>query len=523
MKSKRLWVFFAVFVLLFTGFIIKLKNLSNSREVTVFDANNDGKADYQISLLAPGSVTWAGPETQARGYRYEKENLLVYKARQKGWDIGTLTVTLRKIENRDMVYFIKYESLRPAPGIKAVITAVGGSTPITGHQIIYDRKIVNTTSKWSSFQVSPGGRFLPEHMLPKNAVFLDSPGHYLRLGLIDVYRPLKNHVRLEQYDKSQQVSVLKSKNNIDYIIPLPQELGCFTETWGVLSASPLVDWNNQKALGDIRTGDLVRYRKLSDDGFYYLTPANYYPTDKTAFWLNPGYHVAELFSKQKAGRYFRDIVISSMYSAAAAQGKSGYWVTYPRSDWLYHDYGISEGFYDTRFNTDAALFLLHMYGKFGDVKALAAAEKYAYWLRKYAKEQGIPTHGGLLVPDYYKPGVGHKKTHVSLNHLVTEMNFLYEIYIFNHDARNLKTAGLIRQAVRDTGPEWIRSDGNLHYAYIGVGKYGMQDYPLITLNDLRLSQKFIKQIDGSPRGDEVFQMLIDAKEAYLKKNNMPIK
>jgi len=521
MKKTKIWAFFGIFAVMAVMFTFLLRESPKRTDAAVLDTNSDGKPDYRISLEGAKKVSWQKTGEKTKQYALETEKVITFNAEKAGMNVGTLTLTLRQIENRDYIYFIKYKHRRPVSGIKAVITAVDADPVIKGHQIIYGPQIDNVNSRWSHFSVTPGGRFSPEHKLPKNAVFLDSRTHHLRLGLVDVFRPLKNHVMLEQFGESRPISILRLGKNIEYILPLPQESGSFTETWGILSTSPQIDWKNRKALDAARVGDLVRYRKLSTDGIYYLTPANYYPTDKTAFWPNPGYHVGELYLKQEAGRYFGNIAISSMYTAIETQNRDGFWPTTPRSDWLYNDYGIPEGFYDTRFNTDAALFLLHMFKKTGERQALAAAGKYAAWLRKYVRNQGIPTSGGgMLVPDYFKPGVAHKKTHVSLNHLVTEMNFLYELYLADRNIENLKTAHRIRQAVRDTGRNWIRPDGDLHYAYLGNGKYGMQDYPLLTLKDLRLSQELITRVDGGP--DEMFQTLIEAKENYLKKNNLPV-
>lgn len=510
----------ALLILLTALGILAIKNLPHTMQVIAIDINSDGKPDYSISLQSPGQAAWLKSGSLKREHRLATEQILTYRARKEGRELGTLTLTLRRIAKEDYVYFLKYEPKEAEPGLKAVITALGGNPDIKGRQILYTQKISSNTSRWSTFDVIPGRPFLPAHKLPKNALFLDSPTHYLRLGLVDVYRPVFNGVRAELFEKSEPVTVTRSGGNIVYTIPLPQETGTYVENWGVLSVSPLIDWGNPEAVNDAKTGDLARYRKLSADGFYYLTPANYHPTGKNYFWRNPAYHVAELFSGRQ-GNYFKDVAISSLYSAIETRTPGHYWVTQPRSDWLYRDYDIPEGFYDTRFSTDAALFLLHMYQKYGDASALRAARDYAAWLRKYVKDQGIPTMGGgMLVPDYIKPGLNHKKTHVSLNHLVTEMNFLYEIYLIEKNTADLNTANLIRQAVRDTGRNWIRPDYNLHYAYIN-GKYGMQDYPLLTLNDLRLSQRLIKKVSG--KDDEVFQMLIEAKEIYLRKNNMPLK
>lgn len=529
MTRKKLLFIFITVILLFTAATTAIFAGGDEPETVDLDTNGDGEVDYRIGFRGPGSLKW-NLNKQKTDFKFMTETIYTYQLEENGAKVGTVSLTLRQIEEKDVIYYLKYEHNKPIANLRAIITSVNecartgrnGATKITGHQIKYGSAITSQNSSWGAFDLS----YTSGEELPLNAVFLDSPTHHLRLGLVDVFKPLKNKVRQEHIEKSLPIKVSRIETDINYTIFFPSEPGYFTENWGILGNSPLIEWDKPAAVNAARTGDLVRYRKLSTDGIYYLTPWNYYPSEKTAFWLNPAstYHVAGMFSKYDSGSYFRDIAIASMYSAIETQTKDHYWVSTPRSDWLYQDYGVPSGFYDTRFNTDVSVYLLDMYEKTGEKLALEAVENYATWLRNYVTEQGIPTSGGgMLVPDYFKKDYAHKKTNVSLNHLVSEMNFLYRLYLTNKDFANFKSAELIRQGVRDTGRNWIRADGNLHYAYLGEGKYGMQDYPLLTLNDLRLGHKLIKETSKNNQGDDVFQMLIKAKENYLIKNNKPIR
>ncbi len=529
MKRKKLLILVVTIILLLTFAATAIFADGDEPQAVDLDTNGDGAIDYRISFRGPGSVKWS-LDRQEKEYKFMSETIYTYQLKEDDEKVGTLSLTLRQIEEKDVIYYLKYEYDKPVSDLRAVITSINesartgrnGATKIKGHLIKYGSVVTNQNSSWGTFDLS----YTHGENLPLNAVFLDSPTHHLRLGLVDVFKPLKNQVRQEHIEKSLPIEVSRVETDLNYTIIFPREPGYFVENWGILGSSPLIDWTDQLAVNAAKTGDLVRYRKLSTDGIYYLTPWNYYPSEKDAFWLNPAstYHVAGMFSRYDSGSYFRDIAIVSMYSAIETQTKDHYWVSTPRSDWLYQDYGIPSGFYDTRFNTDVATYLLDMYEKTGEKLALEAAENYATWLRSYVKDQGIPTSGGgMLVPDYFKKGYKHKKTNVSLNHLVAEMNFLYKLYLTNNDFANFKIAELIRRGVRDTGRNWIRDDGNLHYAYLGDGKYGMQDYPLLTLNDLRLGQELIMKTGKDGKPDAVFEMLIKAKENYLIKNNKPIR
>lgn len=527
MRKIKAIAFFGILIIAVALGLWGFRKTEEAREYQL-DTNSDKKPDYSISFEGPKPLTWEKVSDVEDTHKYMTQRVITFDLKEKSEPVGTIILTLRQIQNKDVIYFVKFTPLKNYQDVKAVITALNISSRsgrdsavrLDAHQILYPKGIDNRTSQWDTFNINKTYGY----KLPKNAVFIDSSGYYMRLGLVDVYKPLKNEVRQEIIDMSPQVSVVKYETNLRFTIPLPGENGYFVETWGILGNSPLIDWAKPAAAEDAKAGDLVRFRKLSPEGIMYLTPWNYYPTEKTAFWQNPAshHHVAGLFSRQDAGAYFNDIMISSMYGVIQTQNEDYYWPTTPRSDWLYQEYGIPAGFYDTRFNTDVAEFLLDMYNKTGEKLALEAAQKYAIWLRNYINDQGTPVGTGVLVPDYYKPGIEHKKTNTSLNHLVSEMNFLYRLYLIDKNEENLTAGNQIRQGVQDTGPNWIKENGDLHYAYLGDGKYGNQDYPLLTLNDLRTAQKLIAQVSDDKKTDDVFQMLINSKESYLKKNNMPI-
>ena len=209
-------------------------------------------------------------------------------------------------------------------------------------------------------------------------------------------------------------------------------------------------------------------------------------------------------------------------TAAKTINQKGYWISTPRSEWLYRSYKIDSTFYDTRFNTDTALFLLKGYTEYHDPVFLNTAGKYADFLLDYAFTHRFTTKsGGWLVWDYGNENNPYSPTHVSLNHLLTEMNFLYEMYIVTQDIRYYDTAHKLKTAVKDTCKRWKnQSTGDLWYAYLKDGSFGLTDYPLVTLRDLKYSQKLFLEVDGAEDSD--FGYMISLKEGYLKKNNLPL-
>ena len=109
------------------------------------------------------------------------------------------------------------------------------------------------------------------------------------------------------------------------------------------------------------------------------------------------------------------------------------------------------------------------------------------------------------------PGI---KTHVSINHLVSEMNFIFEMYRSTAKYKYLQVAKSILTGIADTAEEWINKEtGDLHYGYYGEGKYDVEDYTTLTLNDLRYAQLLISTLYSDE--DPSIGMLIEIKEKYL--------
>jgi len=454
------------------------------------------------------------------------------------------------------------------------------------YYIAYDEVINNATSRWtciaeSSIKASmkaedkSGDRKAIE--LPKAAIFTEQ----MRFGMVDVFTSLDNHVFAEQLDKAPATAVVINDIERSWTAKLPLYIEdgeqLLTEHWGILAANRLTgfafdEYNEVMETGihvgtqDIRIADLDRFRKLRMDGIYYEVPTSYTPYQPMSYWQVPAEHIGARFIRsikeqetvetvetvatQESNEiisYLETLSIISLNHSLQQQTEGGYWITSPQSNWLFEDYGVEAGFYDTRFSTDAALFLLDIYqyytSEFEQLSTqeeleleviFAAVTRYADFLVWYADQYSFITeNGGLLVQDYFHPTISHQPTHVSLNHLVTEMNFLllYSEALNAHNASHntshsnnhntyIDTASQIRQAVHDTNMAWVMDNNDLWYAYMPDGTYGLVDYPHLTRNDLRLSVSLIDRV--WKHDDLLFRGLIYYKEKYLQENGLPL-
>jgi hypothetical protein len=435
-------------------------------------------------------------------------------------------------------------------------------------QITYTDAINNTTSQWASIQSNdfsqPMATRSDTFVLPKTTVFSNN----MRFGMVDVYTLLDANVIVENLELSPTTSLTKLTEGRKWTakLPLPKSdtHQTLTEHWGIISLnrlSPFTQSQDPIIAEDIRIADLNRFRKLRTDGIYYEVPSSYVPYAPRAYWRVPAEHIGQRFissiqNQEKRGQqvlnsYLETLSIMSLNHSLPQQNNEGFWITEPKSRWLYDDYGIEAGFYDTRFSTDAALFIMDMYRYYKDKnkegipymspdessRLMVSQKKYADFLIWYGDRYSFVTkNGGLLLQDYFHPTVAHAPTHVSLNHLVTEMNFLlsYSLLLDSLNYRHLKTdssetiqkypylelASKIRTAVHDTGTHWIKDNHDLWYAYMPDGSYGLQDYPRLTRNDLIISFHLLETVFGEK--DPLFQMLIQSKDNYLTQTNQPL-
>ena len=441
--------------------------------------------------------------------------------------VGDLILETFELANtRDFYYFLKYNPVADhETPLQFHVKVKSKSMEVTERHILYafdkykQQPILTIpNSTWSE-----PAKIVSDYGLPKQALLIDGQDFSMHLNMVNVYEHLGNGVRKERFDLTPPIQYLADKRKQEFVVSFPQVAGTEIEQWGVIGNEGMVNWGNEEQERILLVANLDRVRKWTQGGVQYVTPETYYPYDPRGFWVVPAQHVGNKLLLEGDNRFSTNFALLALDAALRTQTQGGYWISSPRSTWLYGDYGIDAGFYDTRFNTDAGLFLLYGYRKFGDKVYLQGAINYGNFLIKYAQTHHFETeNGGYLVYDYTHGDDINRTTETltSLNHLITEMNFLYELYKETGQREYLDTAEKMRQAVKDTAPHWKKDDGDLWYAYLPDGTYGLQDYPLLTLKDLRYSQNLIQEIHS--KGDTDFQYLIDIKESYLKTRGLPL-
>jgi len=485
--------------------------------------NRGGTSGSDDVTLTAGSSflveTDSGLRTRLEGPSIQEESLLRqtsyrYTIFNRNQEIGRVTLTCQDLLNGMVLFFIESKGITTESHIYQGRLTISGPHPATGRTLAYpEGDLVLGQSAWETIKPSQ-----MKSELPSGIAFLDGKTNSLVLGPVDQFQDMGHGVYRAM--KSYTVSVRRNQGESEFCFPLSSPQGGIIRFWGIISNQKLVDWGNEIDVDSIQIADLNRIRKFWLDGVYDIVPFSYTPTHPQGYWRCPAQHVGRSFLS-KTSPFTDAIAISSMYSVINSQNNSGYWPTKPQSNWLAEEYGFGYDFYDTRFNTDVAHYLLEAYTVYQEDKALATARRYADFLCGFARESSYRSkNGGYLVPDY-QDSSGVHQTHTSLNHQLAEMNFLYEMYLATNDTEYQEIANKMLLAIKDTGDEWIKESGELWYARLPNGDYGFKDYPTLTLNDLRQSQKIITRISGHPDPD--LARLIASKEAYNRANGIPLR
>lgn len=441
----------------------------------------------------------------ATNTRYE------YTVFHRGKEAGLFILDVYELYSGDIYYCMRTDSYRTIPSNLNVELYLDTEPNFRYRYFSYPKGRDNTTSVLK--------RPIDSKRKPfdsPNQVYIESPAFYMVASCINAYEKLDHGILKDLTKKSSMIKIQKGSITAE----LPIKKNRLTEHWGIFSKEKLVDFSNENTYSVARLADYSSFRKWSLNGQYYLTPSSYTPSGADCFYKNTAHHVGEVFLRTD-GRYFDTMSIVALYTAVSDQTEDGIWPTEPESDWLRDDYGIYESFYDTRFNTDAGLFLIRGWRKWKDPAILSAARAYGDFLVDFALAHHFETeNGGYLVWDYTDKDFALIPTHVSLNHLATEMNFLYELYIDTEEPIYKLIADKMKLAIRDTCEDWPRPNKDLWYAYMKDGSYGRDDYVNLTLKDLKYSQQLFVQIFG--KRDPKFDFLIQTKESYLRANNLPL-
>jgi hypothetical protein len=357
--------------------------------------------------------------------------------------------------------------------------------------------------------------------LPVTSGFIETSGKYIWIGAPLVYKELGKGTIDAKPGMEQPIEVVQTSKGISLEIRLPQRAGHVSEFWAMESSEPLVEWGKHSLDQVWLTLDLQRNAKWVYNGYHYKSPSTYEPTGENAFWRIPENYVLRSFLFTGGSKAASNMGYVMLKTTLEQQEPEGHWKTLPTSQWLRDDYGIPAGFYDTRFNTGAAILMLKGCTLYQDESFCESALKYTDYFHRYANSKHFVINGakvGWLVEDYASISPD-KPTHVSLNHQLAEINYLYRAYYVFGRPQDKDLADKMLAGVTNLGNKWILKNGDLHYAYFPNGTFGRADYPYLTYNDLLETQRHYKILYGVE--EPTLARLISSKWGWIQKNKVP--
>lgn len=254
-------------------------------------------------------------------------------------------------------------------------------------------------------------------------------------------------------------------------------------------------------------------------GYYYLTPANYIPSGKNFYHRIPSPYIA-VKMLDCTDRAAVELSTAMLHVMLELLGDDGFFPTKAGSEWLLEEYGMGEGFYDTRFNTDLADALLQASQQTGIEVFRSVACAYGEFFLEHARTHHQSVGEGWLVDDYAHPD-GGEPTHCSLNHQLKEILYLYHMTDATGDNRFEETADLMFKGIADVGMDWVKRNCDLWYAIDPEGQMIREDYPTLTYNDMYLLMEYLdnnRPDDKMLAERQLIQRLMGKKLYYIVSN-----
>lgn len=441
--------------------------------------------------------------------------------------VGFIKVTVREIDNGDFFIFTQLQNDSDENYSASI------SYPITGN-VHYDltdferKKITHehdhvfgvdpTTHPIGLLEVTEHEDFVTNMMISRN---------YVSKELTHTYDNGDKSTVRELTSENKVLELKNDNQGLTVTLPLHSAGNDLSENWMLVSQEPL--FKDEAVLDEWIDRSIKQYKSFNKwftaEGPYTKLPWSIEP----GVQLGYGRNLVRVQDKAALTqyeatkeRYFYNLTVNSIANLFVFQGdKKGLWETEYTSTWLSKNYGINAPYVDTRHNENIALFLKQA-GDLLDIEELKNANiLYADFLVNQVKNGNtieVP-EGGYLIADYYSPNQT-KKTHVSLNHVLGEMNFLLEAYQQTKEEAYLETARNMRLGVENIGEEWLRDNGDVWYQLNGDFTFEGTDYPILTLEDLMKSQQAWEAV-GEERS-ELFDRLIRSKATYLVESKQEI-
>lgn len=431
--------------------------------------------------------------------------------------IGQLIVTLREIDQGDLFVFSKFIN-----------------TSTTAHTIplkltFKEQAQASLFKLQQEIQQEHDHVFGIDHTTNVKGVysFTNSPiemmlsQNYISRELVEQYENGQQSVIRELVNEDLFVEQTSVENDTVFNLKLRTTDGAqISENWFLIAQKPLFSSDDEMKYYKNYTNHyfIPSQKWLVHGGNYTKLPWSIEPATKLGY----GRNLVQLKDEKLVARYkstrdrfYYNLIIDNVNNLIDFKGEQDLWLTEYTSAWLKREYGITAPYTDTRHNENIALFLSEVGELLNNEELRDSYLNYANFLATQQQVGNIlPTDNGYYILDYYAPNQT-KKTHVSLNHALAEMNFLFDAYTLSNNESYYETALNIKAAVEDTSTAWINStNGDFWYQINGDYSFQDTDYETLTLEDLLKSLAYYKQFDLPIPA--LYDTLIASKIGFIK-------
>ncbi|MCF0150934.1 MAG: hypothetical protein HUJ80_05955 [Firmicutes bacterium] len=397
----------------------------------------------------------------------------------------------------------------------------GGYVTLASLQLGEDARIWARNHETGGWTVRP----LSQGLFRSNTVYLESGSQFYLIDLPGSYRMLQNGVVQEICSASSYLRCEKAAEGRGFQVQIvgfcPEEAG-FTDCL-IYRTGLKADWSLPNAATQWASYTEDGMAKWLFDGYYRTVPAAYTPTCSDGYYRCAASFLLAVLQKQlQSCSETAPLLLACLEVVMEQQNEDGFWATLPQSNWLYEDYNIEAGFYDTRFNTDLMLLVCDLAESLGELPFEEHVRRYV----KFYTQSFLPGHSrtakeqGILPYDYaaWQQQSPAAPALTSLNHLAAETLLLYRLSALLKEPSLADTADRLLLAIEETGAEWVRPDHDLSYGVTADGIFCRKDYASLTYDDLLTLQRWL--IAGGKGPSAVIDGLLAEKKQWMDANGI---
>lgn len=471
----------------------------------------------QLHVRVNNDYTYA-LEKNERVEKYRAyDTVLTYRVQNGDVLVGMLTVTVRHVDRGEQLVFTTFKSdTKSMVTIPfELVTTSSDVDELRFDDIEFVRKHDATFGMNKLTNLAGVFRFSDQ---PYEVI---ASQNFTSRELVKAYEGGDTSTVRELIEEVRAVNAVSNDGETVLSMPLQGKAGELSEHWFVVGVEPLFA-DDETALyyrGYTENFHIRSHFWLNASGAYTKLPWSIEPATQDGYGRNLLHqrNKVSLEELQKEdSRFHYAMLINSVNYLLDRKVEGELWQTEYTSTWLKRDYGIQAPYTDTRHNENIALFLTEVGDYLNDDTLQNMYFEYADYLSNQVKiDNVLATENGYFILDYYGKTLT-KKTHVSLNHALGEMNFLLQAYGRQPNQQYMNTAIAIKQAIEDTAMQWIREDNSdFWYQINGDYTFSGQDYEMLTLEDI-LNTLAIYERLGLKYDRLLYATMIGHKVGYLQ-------